>query len=145
MLELGPAGEELLPGRAVQGRASRWREQHVAGGQERRGEGSEGCSAGGWGNEGRFGARGWGFPLPLTDVSSHAGEWGAGEDWVLGWKGQLAHGQGTPYSLFQGASPAQRDTRSLPWDLGPSGTGRCPGDSGVPHPSPHCLSFSFCL
>lgn len=34
MLGLGPVGEELLPGRAVQGRASRRREQHVAGGRK---------------------------------------------------------------------------------------------------------------
>ncbi|XP_026336607.2 SHC-transforming protein 2 isoform X1 [Ursus maritimus] len=33
-------------------------------------------------------------------------------------------------ALGQGASPAQRDTHSLPWDLGPSGTGP-PGDGYV--------------
>ncbi|EFB16914.1 hypothetical protein PANDA_012702, partial [Ailuropoda melanoleuca] len=37
---------------------------------------------------------------------------------------------GTLGALGQGASPAQRDTRSLPWDLGPSGTGP-PGDGYV--------------
>lgn len=30
--------------------------------------------------------------------------------------------QGDPCSLFQGASPARRDTRGLQWDVGPSGT-----------------------
>lgn len=43
-----------------------------------------------------------------------------------------APGKGTcmwledPRCLFQGASPARRDTCSLPWDLGAPSAGRCP-------------------
>lgn len=113
----------------MQGRAPQRREQRVAG-AERAAEAAAEAS-GQMDRRGQLQSQGlgsverpWSCPSRLTFVSSPAG------GGAPGWAGGL-HLQEDPRSLFQGAAPARRDARSLPWDLGPSGAGRCPGGSAV--------------
>lgn len=59
---------------------------------------------------------------------------------------QLRTGSGTaggPLAFLQGAAPARRDARGLPWDLGPSGMRGCPRGHGPPQwRPPPCFLLS---
>lgn len=62
------------------------------------------------------------------------GAWGCPQGGEGCWVGRgLAHTRVTT-PFLQGMSPARRDARGLPWDMGPSGVGRSCGltESGVP-------------